>query len=245
MKQEKLDRLLDLLEHPENYTEPQKDELLADAEVREIYRQMVATREALDYQKSKETMVMPLISEEWERLRKVKSEERRVKSEVSNGCSNDDRMLSEWRSKTISLWSPMRKVAAVAAVLVVSGITFAAIHLATHGHQEDAENPVKTMVAQKDSDKQVSAVANDVPVEKTDSASQQFPLVYENAELQAILASIAQHYHLKVVYQTEASRHIRLYLQLTEGMSLDDIIELMNHFEKVNIRHEGESLIVE
>jgi len=28
-------------------------------------------------------------------------------------------------------------------------------------------------------------------------------------------------------------------------MSLDDIIELMNHFEKVNIRHEGQTLIVE
>jgi len=28
-------------------------------------------------------------------------------------------------------------------------------------------------------------------------------------------------------------------------MSLDDIIELMNHFENVNIRHEGQTLIVE
>ncbi len=226
MKQEKLDRLLDLLEHPENYTATQKDEFLADEEVRKIYRQLVETREALDYQKSKEAMGMPSVSEEWERLRKVKSEEGRVKNPLA-----------------ISLWSPMRKVAAVAAVLVVSGITFAAIHLATNGHQEEADNSVETTVVRKDFAKQLSAVANDAPVEKTDSTS--LRQVYEDAELQSILASIAQRYHLKVVYQTEASRHIRLYLQLTEGMSLDDIIELMNHFEKVNIRHEGESLIVE
>ena len=139
----------------------------------------------------------------------------------------------------------MRTVAAVAAVLVVSGITFAAIHLVTHNHQGNADTPAEMTVAQKDSAKQVSAVVSAIPVEKTDSVSQQFPLVYENAELQAILSPIAQHYHLKVVYQTEASRHIRLYLQLAEGMSLDNIIELMNHFEKVNIRHEGETLIVE
>lgn len=227
MEQEKLDRLLDLLEHPENYTETQKDALLADAEVRKLYRQMVEAREALDYQKSKETMNIPSVSEEWEKLRKVKREERRGKS------------------KTVSLWSPLRKVAAVAAVFVVSGITFAAILLVTHNHQENAGTPAETTVAQKDSAKYTSTVVSAIPVEKADSASRQFPLVYENAELQAILSPIARHYHLKVVYQTEASRHIRLYLQLAEGMSLDNMIELMNHFEKVNIRHEGETLIVE
>ena len=243
MKQEKIDRLLDLLEHPESYTETQKDALLADAEVRELYRQMVEAREALDYQKSKETINIPSVSEEWEKLRKVKSEERRGKN------SKAFLMMIECHPDGVRRQSPfgptMRTVAAVAAVLVVSGITFAAIHLVTHNHQGNADTPAEMTVAQKDSAKQVSAVVSAIPVEKTDSVSQQFPLVYENAELQAILSPIAQHYHLKVVYQTEASRHIRLYLQLAEGMSLDNIIELMNHFEKVNIRHEGETLIVE
>ncbi|MGO5124023.1 DUF4974 domain-containing protein, partial [Prevotella sp. Sow4_E9_plate] len=82
--------------------------------------------------------------------------------------------------------------------------------------------------------------------EKTDSASlAQFPLVYENAELQNILTPIAGHFHLQVTYQNESARHIRLFLQLEKNMSLDDIIELLNHFEKVNIRHEGQTLIVE
>ena len=70
-------------------------------------------------------------------------------------------------------------------------------------------------------------------------------LVYENAELQNILTPIAGHFHLQVTYQNESARHIRLFLQLEKNMSLDDIIELMNHFEKVNIRHEGQTLIVE
>lgn len=149
-------------------------------------------------------------------------------------------------AKLFPLWSPMRKVAAVAAVLVVSGITFAAIHLVTRSHQPSDKNNTELVASQKDSIQQVSASQKSNIEEKTDSASlAQLPLVYENAELQNILTSIAGHFHLQVTYQNESARHIRLFLQLEKNMSLDDIIELMNHFEKVNIRHEGQTLIVE
>ena len=140
----------------------------------------------------------------------------------------------------------MRKVAAVAAVLVVSGITFAAIHLVTRSHQASDKYNTELVASQKDSIQQVSAPQKSNIEEKTDSASlAQLPLVYENAELQNILTPIAGHFHLQVTYQNESARHIRLFLQLEKNMSLDDIIELMNHFEKVNIRHEGQTLIVE
>jgi len=228
LNQDKWEMLLGLLEHPENYSESLKDELLADAEIKAIYQQMVETREAFGYQRSKEEMKIPSVSEEWERFR---SEERKIKSK---------------KAKSISLWSPVRKVAAVAAVLVVSGIAFAAIHLATHRHQKETAANQEVVAERKDSTQQAITIASVASSEKADSvSSEKLPLVYENAELQAILTPIAQHFHLKVVYQNEASRHIRLYLQLAEGMGLDDIIELMNHFEKVNVRSEGENLIVE
>ena len=149
-------------------------------------------------------------------------------------------------AKLFSLWSPMRKVAAVAAVLVVSGITFAAIHLVTRSHQPSDNSNTELVASQKDSIQQVSAPQKSNIEEKTDSASlAQLPLVYENAELQNILTPIAGHFHLQVTYQKESARHIRLFLQLEKNMSLDDIIELLNYFEKVNIRHEGQTLIVE
>ena len=55
------------------------------------------------------------------------------------------------------LWSLMRKVAAVAAVLVVSGITFAAIHLVTRSHQASDKNNTELVASRKDSIQQVSA----------------------------------------------------------------------------------------
>ena len=230
MDSQKWDMLLDLLEHPEKYSETQKDELLGDEEVNELYQQLIETRQSLDFGKLKEEMKMPSIDAEWEKL----------KDETKQNAE------TQQTAKQLPLWSPMRKVAAVAAVLVVSGITFAAIHLVTRSHQASDKHNTELVASRKDSIQQVSAPQKSNIEEKTDSASlAQLPLVYENAELQNILTPIAGHFHLQVTYQNESARHIRLFLQLEKNMSLDDIIELMNHFEKVNIRHEGQTLIVE
>ena len=248
MDSQKWDLLLDLLEHPEKYSETQKDELLGDEDVDELYQQLIETRQSLDFAKSKEKMKMPSIDAEWEKLKdemklkekKQLKEEKQQKEEMSQNAE------TKQTAKQLPLWSPMRKVAAVAAVLVVSGITFAAIHLVTRSHQPSDKNNTELVASQKDSIQQVSAPQKSNIEEKTDSASlAQLPLVYENAELQNILTPIAEHFHLQVTYQNESARHIRLFLQLEKNMSLDDIIELMNHFEKVNIRHEGQTLIVE
>ena len=236
MDSQKWDMLLDLLEHPEKYSETQKDELLGDEEVNELYQQLVETRQSLDFAKSKEEMKTPSIDAEWEKLKEEKQQKEVMKQNAE----------TQQTAKLLPLWSPMRKVAAVAAVLVVSGITFAAIHLVTRSHQASDKNNTELMASHKDSIQQVSAPQKSNIEEKTDSASlAQLPLVYENAELQNILTPIAEHFHLQVTYQNESARHIRLFLQLEKNMSLDDIIELMNHFEKVNIRHEGQTLIVE
>lgn len=241
MDSQKWDLLLDLLEHPEKYSEIQKDELLGDEEVNELYLQLVETRQSLDFAKSKEEMKMPSIDAEWEKLKdEMKLKEKQQKEEMSQNAE------TQQTAKQLPLWSPMRKVAAVAAVLVVSGITFAAIHLVTRSHQASDKHNTELVTSHKDSIQQVPTPQKSNIEEKTDSASlAQLPLVYENAELQNILTPIAGHFHLQVTYQNESARHIRLFLQLEKNMSLDDIIELMNHFEKVNIRHEGQTLIVE
>lgn len=236
MDSQKWDMLLNLLEHPEKYSETQKDELLGDKEVNELYQQLIETRQSLDFAMSKKKMKMPSIDAEWEKLK----EEKQQKEEMNQNAE------TQQTAKLFPLWSPMRKVAAVAAVLFVSGITFAAIHLVTRSHQPSDNSNTELVASQKDSIQQVSAPQKSNIEEKTDSASlAQLPLVYENAELQNILTPIAGHFHLQVTYQNESARHIRLFLQLEKNMSLDDIIELLNHFEKVNIRYEGQTLIVE
>ena len=197
MDSQKWDMLLDLLEHPEKYSEIQKDELLGDEEVNELYQQLIETRQSLDFAKSKEKMKMPSIDAEWEKLKdEMNLKEKQQKEEMSQNAE------TQQTAKLFPLWSPMRKVAAVAAVLVVSGITFAAIHLVTRSHQPSDKNNTELVASHKDSIQQVSAPQKSNIEEKTDSASlAQLPLVYENAELQNILTPIDGHFHLQVTYQ--------------------------------------------
>lgn len=247
MDSQKWDMLLDFLEHPEKYSETQKDELLGDEEENELYLQLIETRQSLDFGKLKEEMKMPSVDAEWKKLKdEMKLKKKQQKEVMKQKDEMKQKEETQQIAKLLPLWSPMRKVAAVAAVLVVSGITFAAIHLVTRSHQPSDKNNTELVASRKDSIQQVSAPQKSNIEEKTDSVSlAQLPLVYENAELQNILTPIAGHFHLQVTYQNESARHIRLFLQLEKNMSLDDIIELMNHFEKVNIRHEGQTLIVE
>ena len=117
MDSQKWDMLLDLLEHPEKYSETQKDELLDDEEVNELYQLQVETRQSLDFAKSKEGMKMPSIDAEWEKLKdemklkekKQLKEEKQQKEEMSQNAE------TQQTTKLFPLWSPMRKVAAVAA----------------------------------------------------------------------------------------------------------------------------------
>lgn len=232
---DKWDILLDLLENPTAYSEAQKNEILGDEETLEMYRQIVNVHQALDSQKKDEEIHLPSMDEEWEKLKEKK-------------LGNMETETKEKRlAKTVTLWSPMRKVAAIVAVLVISGFTFAAIHLAYHSFQTSSSHDTNMAKEETESKDSVRLVAT--TVQKTgavnDSVSTKLPLLFEDMELQAILQPIAQHFNVQVVYKNESSRHIRLYLQLTEQMSLNDIIELMNHFEKVNIQTEGNTLIVE
>ena len=232
---DKWDILLDLLENPTAYSETQKNEILGDEETLELYRQIVNVHQALDFQKKNEEINLPSIDEEWKKLKGEK-------------LGNIETETKEKRqAKTVTLWSPMRKVAAIVVVLVISGFTFATIHLAFRSFQTSPAhdtNMAKEETENKDSVRLIATTAQKTDA-VNDSVSAKLPLVYENMELQEILKPIAQHFNVQVVYKNESSRHIRLYLQLTEQMSLDEIVELINHFEKVNVHSEGNTLIVE
>ena len=150
MDSQKWDMLLNLLEHPEKYSETQKDELLGDEEVSELYQQLVETRQSLDFAKSKEKMKMPSIDAEWEKLKyEMKLKEKQQKDDMKQKEEMSQNAETQQTAKSFPLWSPMRKVAAVAAVLVVSGITFAAIHLVTRSHQPSDKNNTELVASRK------------------------------------------------------------------------------------------------
>jgi hypothetical protein len=139
------------------------------------------------------------------------------------------------RAKLYSLSSRFLKVAAVfIGVILLSGIAFAAYRyvvgegLSVGG---DLESPTQEV--------RISSSPQQVQT-KTESVR-----TFENAELQQILQELSDYYHVGLEFHTEQSRHIRLYTKWDTTAPLQQIIELLNGFEKVNVRLIDNKIIAE
>ena len=135
----------------------------------------------------------------------------------------------------LSLGNRFMKIAAMfIGILMLSGIAFAAYRLVAGGDSESPTQEVRTVNSpqQPDSPQQT----------QKDSASIR---TFENAELQQILQELSDYYHVSVEYRNEQSRHIRLYTKWDTAAPLQQIIELLNGFEKVSVRLIDNQIIAE
>ena len=59
------------------------------------------------------------------------------------------------------------------------------------------------------------------------------------------LAELAAHYGVEVEYRSDDVRSLRLFYQWEPEYSLDKVVEMLNSFDAISIRHEDNQLIVE
>ena len=139
------------------------------------------------------------------------------------------------RAKLYSLSSRFLKVAAIfIGVLLLSGIAFAAYRYVV-GWGPSVEGELKSPA-------QEVRISNSPQQVQTESESVR---TFENAELQQILKELSDYYHVGVEFHNEQSRHIRLYTKWDTTAPLQQIIELLNGFEKVNVRLIDNQIIAE
>ena len=104
----KTDLLLQMMQHPEEYTADEWQDILADDECRELYTLMSKTQSAIDAARAEEDITEEMIEAEWQRFSSEKIE---VKSEKY----------------------PFLKIAAMfVGILMLSGIAYAAVHIISH-----------------------------------------------------------------------------------------------------------------
>ena len=128
----------------------------------------------------------------------------------------------------------MRIAAMFIGVLMLSGIAFAAYRLVVGGDSESPTQDVRTANS--------AHQAGTLQQTQTDPTSIR---TFENAELQQILQELSDYYHVSVEYRNEQSRHIRLYTKWDTAAPLQQIIELLNGFEKVSVRLIDNQIIAE
>ena len=128
----------------------------------------------------------------------------------------------------------MRIAAMFIVVLMLSGIAFAAYRLVVGIDDKSPIQEVQTANPTQQAGALQQAQTNPASIR-----------TFENAELQQILKELSDYYHVSVEYRNEQSRHIRLYTKWDTTAPLQQIIELLNGFEKVSVRLIDNQIIAE
>ena len=215
----KTEQLLKMLEHPEQYTERQWQDILADDECRELYSLMAKTRSALASEQAAERLSDEMIDAQWQRL-----------AGEQHG-----------RAAIVPLW---RKIAAAAVVVIACvGIAIAAVHTGFFGLKHSENQPEK-VVQQGNNPENTVADEALAPTPDTLSMAAE-PRLFEEVPLEQVLTELAAHYGVEVEYRSDDVRSLRLFYQWEPEYSLDKVVEMLNSFDAISIRHKGNQLIVE
>lgn len=214
----KTELLLKMLDCPDEYTEEQWQQILADDECRELYAMLAMTQSAMAAENAEQQATDEMIADEWQRLATTRQP----------------------KGIVIPLW---RKIAAAAAIVVAfCGITIAAVHTGFFGL---TKSPQQTEVTPGDNNATIELEVTESEEQPVDSIVAVQPHLYDDVPLELILSDLAAYYHVEVEYSSEDVRSLRLYYQWEPDYTIDKVVEMLDNFQAFEIHREGDKLVVE
>lgn len=212
-KENEINKWLDAQLHPEHYTDEELDYLLAEQarEEMSLLKRTLASEEAKDNLNIEEEL------QKWE--------ESHVASSSLEEASHSSKQNSLWQHAWLNI------AAAFVGLVMLSGFAYAAYYVISP-HEESKQIVAADSLQQDSSIVQKATIAQTwLKIEPEKNA----PVIFEDAELGTILNYISEKAKVKVEYRNAASAHIRFYLQWENQDTLGDIIEKINHFQKVHV----------
>lgn len=224
-KEEKRMMLFDMQEHPEKYTDEQVERLLADEEVKEFFHELAMARMAGKKANPKNVDV----DEAWKEFVQAHHED---KMAIDAGKSK-----GAYRNR-------VKIAASIVGIIFLSGVALAAIHngwLGFPASDQTADNKAATEQLAT-----TQALSNDslraATAESKDSLDMK-PVVFDDAEL-TILAQLSGFYHVKVEYVDAYTQHIRLFFNWNKTKTLEQNLEILNAFDRIQIEYIDGTLLV-
>ena len=223
---DKFEKILDIIDHQEKYSDEEIREILQDEECRKLYQTMMEVDSALENPS-------PIINvdEEWEKF----SQKHQLQEEATQNAAQ------EAASHPITSW---RKLAAsIAGFVLISGIAFAAIHTYIKRSQEPTQVTADTHpeVINSDSAKQVAAKDSLTHPKPEKPAIHK---TFENVAFEQMISEIASYYDLQVKFENNEDKTLRLYYEWNSHSSIENIVKELNQFENVNIELQQNELII-
>ena len=213
---DKFEKILDIIDHQEKYSDEEIREILQDEECRKLYQTMMEVDSALE-------SPSPInVDEEWEKF-------------------SQEHQLQEKATHPITSW---RKLAAsFAGFVLISGIAFAAIHTYIKRSQEPTQVTADTHPEAIKSDS-VKQVAGKDSLTHPKPEKPVIHKTFENVAFEQMLSEIASYYDLQVKFENNEDKTLRLYYEWNSHSSIENIVKELNQFENVNIELQQNELIV-
>lgn len=132
----------------------------------------------------------------------------------------------------------MKIAASVVGIIFISGVAFAAVQNGWFKFStSDKAVEDKTATEQIVNSKQlVNDSLKAMMIEPKDSLDMK-PVVFDNAELGTILTQMADFYHVKVEYVNANTQHVRLFFNWNKTKTLEQNLELLNAFDRIQIEY--------
>lgn len=147
---------------------------------------------------------------------------------------DDETIDAEWkRLSASSNRSWLRAAAIFIGVLILSGITFAAVHIIRHSTVIQEPQPEEQPVKQQT-----------VPTDTINNIVHSGPVLFDNVTLDSIAKDIAAYYQIEMDMQNEQARQLRFYFLWQPNDSLQEVIDKLDMFEQVDMAIEHGKLIV-
>lgn len=218
---ENIRQLLEMLDHPEAYTEQEIHDIInRDEDTRETYRLMVEAKRS-SRNRQDETPVD--VDAAWQRF----AEQNKTQTSILN--------------------SQIKKIAAsFIGVLLISGIAFAAIHIVRHYVGGDVPTPPQeTQIVEAN---QQVALDDTVKVETTDTIAPRAtmePVVFDNVPLEEMLPEIAAHYDATVTFANDKARQLRFRFVWNPLQDIGQVVSDLNQFESLTVTLKDNQITVE
>lgn len=237
-EEQRIEWLLELQEHPEQLTDEQLQQILADDEMRQLVEQLAFSKRAI--KQSQLTNDTPDVDNEWEQFAASHAEELDA-LDRSAGLGDACQSEHETSAKPLMikrLFSHSKIAASFIGVLLASGIAFATIQIVRN---------IKTSKPQTVKTEQAAAVspAASLPTDTimADTIPSE-PCVFNNVPLDSMLTTIAAAHGVQVKFENDAVRELRFHFVWKRKDSLSRVVEKLNTFEAVNIAQEDKKLVV-
>ena len=223
-EEKRIEWLLELQEHPEQLTDEQLKQILADDEMRQLVQQLGFAKRAFKHDELKDNPQD--MDDEWEKFA------------ASHANELDALDEGEHKPRFLAFLAPHKIAASFIGVLLASGIAFAAIQVVRNISTSKPQLPTteQTTDIEPVTSRPVETVkADTIPAE---------PCVFNNVPLDSMLTVIAAAHQAKVEFENEAARGLRFHFVWKREDSLTRIAEKLNTFDAVNIVVEDKKLIV-